>query len=66
LAYELLLARSNRVLKSPKHSRETMPEFKQDWALLESSRTQSVVSVASTAMPAAQSRGIVMPPTGDD
>jgi hypothetical protein len=30
LAYELLLARSNRVLKSPKHSRETMSEFKQD------------------------------------
>jgi hypothetical protein len=66
LAYELLLARSNRVLKSPKHSRETMSEFKQDWALLQSSRTHSAVSVASTAMPAAQSRGTVMPATGDD
>jgi hypothetical protein len=66
LAYEMLLARSNRVLKSPKHSRETMSEFKQDWALLQSSRARSVVSIGSTALPAAQSRGTVMPATGDD
>jgi hypothetical protein len=66
LAYELLLARSNRVLKSPKHSRETMSEFKQDWALLQSSRTRNAVSVASTAMPAAHTRGPVMPATGND
>jgi hypothetical protein len=66
LAYELLLARSNRVLKSPKHSRETMSEFKQDWALLQSSRTRSGVSIASTAMPAARTRGTFMPATGDD
>jgi hypothetical protein len=66
LAYELLLARSNRVLKSPKHSRETMAEFKQDWALLQSSRTRSAVSVASTTLPAAHTRGPVMPATGND
>jgi hypothetical protein len=65
LAHALLLARSNRVLKSPKHSRETMSEFKQDWALLQSSRTRSV-SIASTARPAAQSGTTVMPATGDD
>ena len=35
LAYELLLARTGRVLNSPKHSRETMVEFKKDWALLQ-------------------------------
>jgi hypothetical protein len=34
LAFELLLARVDAVLKSPKHSRETMLEFKEDWALL--------------------------------
>jgi hypothetical protein len=66
LAYELLLARSNRVLKSPKHSRETMSEFKQDWALLQSSRTRSALSVASTAVPATRTRGAVMPATGND
>jgi hypothetical protein len=38
LAFELLLARVDAVLKSPKHSRETMMEFKEDWALLEYAR----------------------------
>jgi hypothetical protein len=38
LAFELLLARVDAVLKSPKHSRETMLEFKEDWALLEYAR----------------------------
>jgi hypothetical protein len=35
LAFVLLLARIDHVLKSPKHSRETMLEFKADWALLQ-------------------------------
>jgi hypothetical protein len=30
-------------LKSPKHSRETMVEFKQDWARLQSARAQQRV-----------------------
>lgn len=34
LAYKFLLARTRGVLKSPKHSRETMLEFDQDWTLL--------------------------------
>ncbi len=36
LAHQLLLARIGRVLKSPKHSRENMVEFKSDWNLLQS------------------------------
>ena len=51
LAYELLLARTNSFLKSPKHSRETMSEFKQDWSLLQHASRQSVVSVAVNFMP---------------
>jgi hypothetical protein len=35
LAYELILSRVGEVLKSPKHSRESLTEFKQDWALLQ-------------------------------
>jgi hypothetical protein len=35
LAYKLLLARTSRVLVSPKHRRETMLEFKQNWARLQ-------------------------------
>jgi hypothetical protein len=43
LAYQLMLARNDRILKSPKHSRETMAEFKQDWARLQSARAQQRV-----------------------
>jgi hypothetical protein len=45
LAFELLLARVDAALKSPKHSRETMLEFKEDWALLEYARMR----IASSA-----------------
>jgi len=36
VAYELMLARIGRVLKSPKHSRESMVEFRKDWDMLQS------------------------------
>ena len=39
LAYQLVLARVGHVLKSPKHSRESMVEFKKDWNLLQSVRS---------------------------
>jgi hypothetical protein len=50
LADKLVLACVGHILKSPKHSRETMLEFKKDWALLESSRAKNSVlpSTAST------------------
>jgi hypothetical protein len=35
LAYKFFLARTRGVLKSPKHRRETMLEFDQDWAMLQ-------------------------------
>lgn len=35
LAYQLMLARVERALKSPSHSRPTMTAFREDWALLE-------------------------------
>ncbi len=40
LAYELMLTRDDRELKSPKHGRETMVEFKTDWAWLKQARDQ--------------------------
>jgi hypothetical protein len=33
IAYQIILARVEEELDSPKHSRETMLEFKQDWAM---------------------------------
>jgi hypothetical protein len=46
-AYALTLARANHYLKSPKHSREIMPEFKNDWALLEAARVNSTTTTAA-------------------
>jgi len=46
-AYALTLARADHYLKSPKHSREIMPEFKSDWALLEAARVNSATSTAA-------------------
>jgi hypothetical protein len=45
-SYAVILARANHYLKSPKHSREIMPEFKNDWALLQSARLNSSTSLA--------------------
>jgi hypothetical protein len=58
VAYELLLARVSHVLKSPKHSRETMLEFKQDWALLQYAREKN--SAAANVAPAGPARGAAM------
>jgi hypothetical protein len=40
-AYSLLLWRADGVLKSPKHRRETMPEFEDNWALLQQARLRN-------------------------
>lgn len=52
LAYVLMLARAERVLKSSKHGRETMPEFKDDWKLLQDARAKMPASFASSSAPA--------------
>ena len=46
LAYTLLLANVNDVLKSSARRRETMPEFMKTWALLEQARPQNQTYVA--------------------
>ena len=46
LAYSLLLWRANGVLKSPKHSREMMPEFEKDWELLQRARLKNALMLA--------------------
>jgi len=51
LAYSLLLWRANGVLNSPKHSRETMPEFERDWELLERARLKNALVVAGDRTP---------------
>lgn len=46
LAHQLLLTRINHVLKSPKHSRETMSEFVQDWSALQDAADKHAVALA--------------------
>jgi hypothetical protein len=56
-AYAMTLARADHYLKSPKHSREIMPEFKSDWALLEAARVNSATSkAANNSLPSSSAR----------
>ena len=64
--YELVLAHTGGVLKSPKHGRETIVEFKEDWALLQNARMKTADSFASTATPTAGTRGAVTAGAGGD
>jgi hypothetical protein len=60
LAHQLVLARVGHVLKSPKHSRESMVEFKKDWSLLQSVRSNRASALAKTAPAAAGLDGSVL------
>jgi hypothetical protein len=69
LAHELLLARIGRVLKSPKHSRETMFEFVQDWATLQqASEKHAAVTLARNPSSVKELKAAPPPPVaaGDD
>lgn len=57
LGYELMLARNDRMLKSPKHSRESMVEFKKDWAWLQRARDLQAAAVAEEGEPNAGAVG---------
>ena len=48
IGYQIMLARMQAELDSPKHSRETMLEFKQDWDLLSSLRVKGEMLTAPT------------------
>jgi alkylhydroperoxidase family enzyme len=56
-AYALTLARADHYLKSPKHSREIMPDFKNDWALLQAARiNSSIFAAANNTLPSGSTR----------
>jgi hypothetical protein len=46
IAYQIILARMETELRSPKHSRETALEFREDWLRLQQSRAQATAFVA--------------------
>lgn len=49
-AYQIILARMESELNSPKHSRETATEFRQDWARAEVSRARRQIFAAAGQM----------------
>jgi hypothetical protein len=60
LSYELLLVRTGTFLKSPKHRRETMLEFRQDWTNLQRASTDSGNVLAKNAAPVGNDHGTVL------
>jgi hypothetical protein len=56
LAYQVILANVNEVLKSPARRRETLPEFQETWQLLQTARTQAPIELASERRPSLSAR----------
>ncbi|HKW32793.1 MAG TPA: hypothetical protein VJN92_07295 [Candidatus Acidoferrum sp.] len=65
-AYALLLWRTDGVLKSPKHRRETMPEFEDDWELLQQTRLRNAEIAAKDRAPAKLAKGGLSTAGGND
>ena len=65
VAYKLLLARTDSELKSPKHSRETMQDFKVDWAKLQRASAEMQGAVVANSS-AAKARGVLKIAEGKD
>jgi len=66
LAHQLLLTRISHVLKSPKHSRETMSEFLQDWSALQDAADKHILAFARDISPGKVLKGIPSPNRVDD
>ncbi len=62
--YQLLLARTSVFLKSPKHRRETMLEFHQDWANLQRATNGPAAASAQNAIPPKLARVSPLPTGG--
>lgn len=65
-AYSLLLWRADGVLKSPKHRRETMPEFEDNWELLQQARLRDTSVAAKDRPPDKVVKGGVGSEGGND
>jgi hypothetical protein len=66
IAYQIILARLETELRSPKHSRETALEFREDWLRLQQSRAQTTAFVvpaidASTQLHSASVSAAIVP-----
>ena len=64
-AYAITLARASHYLKSPKHSREIMPDFKNDWARLQAARINNSISSAGSGPASSPSTRAAVSPEQD-
>jgi hypothetical protein len=62
----VLLARVDAILKSPKHSRETMLEFKEDWALLQYARMRISSAAPLASSSASNGTAVAAVPAGEN
>jgi hypothetical protein len=62
-AYQIILARMDYELKSPKHSRETMLEFQRDWALMTNVRVKGR-AFAAARLAAGAPMAVAVKPAG--
>jgi hypothetical protein len=65
-AYSLLLWRADGVLKSPKHRRETMSEFEDNWELLQQARLKNAIVAAKDRSSAKLAKGGASSGGGND
>lgn len=65
LSYALALARIGYFLKTPKHRRETMPQFKADWELLQAGRLMNTLPATAANLPLANTRATLLSFLGD-
>jgi hypothetical protein len=61
LAFQLMLGRVDYALKAKNHMQETMPEFRQDWALLEQTQSRAQSSLAAASAPYADGHPLDAP-----
>jgi len=66
MAHELLLARISYVLKSPRHSREPLLEFQQDWSTLQRAAAKRDLILARNATPGKEERDSPQAVSDDD
>src|SRR5580704_15353036 len=63
-AYQIILARMESELRSPKHSRETALEFREDWLRLQQSRAQATAFVVPASDASTKARNASASATG--
>jgi len=66
LAYRLMLARTDRILRGPKRGRESLLLFRRNWALMEAAAKRNAATLVVLRPPASPPQERPGPPPADD